>query len=142
MKHRRPPSKGGWHPQFPRHARTIGDPVKPTVEAYTVALPWYERQDFQRLWQIAHDRDEMPSDYDDWHRRAMSVVNAWLARGRALQIVTIRPDDFLAWLEARKLPNTAATRLNYVEEKATGAGSEAGGVGIAADPRALSRSDA
>lgn len=46
------------------------------------------------------------------------MINPWLARGRALQIVTIKPDEFLTWREARGLPNTAAPRLRYVETKA------------------------
>lgn len=111
--------------------------MKPTVEAYTVALPWYEREDFQRIWELAHDHDDIPSDYDVWHAAALEVINAWLARGRALQIVTIRPDELLAWLEAKGLPNTAETRLKYVEERATTAGSETGGLGIASDSGAL-----
>ncbi|WP_377848599.1 hypothetical protein [Bosea sp. UC22_33] len=115
--------------------------MKPTVEAYTVALPWYERDDFRRLWELAHDRDEMPGDYETWHAAALSVMNAWLARGRALQIVTIRPDEFLAWLETERLPNTAATRLKYVEQKASGAGSETSGIGVAANSGRLSNSN-
>jgi len=111
--------------------------MKPTVDAYTVALPWYERDDFHRLWELAHDRDEMPSDYEAWHKQAMAVMNAWLARGRALQIVTIRPDEFLAWLEAQGLPNTAATRRSFVEEKAKRAGSETGGSGVATSSNTL-----
>lgn len=98
--------------------------MRPTIESYTVALPWYEREDFDRLWELALDRDEMPRDYDIWHATAMGVINAWLARGRALQIVTVRPAEFLAWLSERGLPNTAETRRRYVEEKATAAGSE------------------
>lgn len=90
-------------------------------------LPWYERADFQRLWELAHDREQMPGDYEIWHASALEVMNAWLARGRALQIVTIRSDEFLPWLAERQLPNTAATRLNFVEDKARG-----GGGGIAA----------
>ncbi|MGX5735006.1 hypothetical protein [Bosea thiooxidans] len=93
--------------------------MKPTVDAYTIAIPWYEREDFAKLWELADDREEMPSDYDDWHRDAVSVVNAWLARGRALEIVTIRPDKFLDWLARRGLPNTAETRLQFAEEQAT-----------------------
>ena len=82
-------------------------------------MPWYEPEDFQKLWELAHDRDEMPSDYDVWHRRAVAVMNAWLAKGRALQIVTVKPAPFLAWLSARGLPNTAENRLRYVEDLAT-----------------------
>lgn len=92
--------------------------MKPTVEAYTVALPWYERDDFAQLLALAQDREEMPGDYDTWHRNATKVINAWLARGRVLQIVTIRPSEFIAWVESRGLPNTAATRLQYVLERA------------------------
>lgn len=94
--------------------------MKPTVDTYTVALPWYDREDFAELWALAHDREEMPADYDVWHRNATAVVNAWLAQGRALQIVTIRPPEFTLWLESRGLPNTAENRRKYVEELATG----------------------
>lgn len=111
--------------------------MKPTVDAYTVALPWYERDDFHRLWELAHDRNEMPSDYDVWHKEAMAVMNAWLARGRALQIVTIRPDEFLAWLDAKGLPNTAFTRRSFVEEKAKQSGSETDGKGVATSSSAF-----
>lgn len=30
--------------------------MKPTVETYTAVLPWYECADFQRVWELAHDR--------------------------------------------------------------------------------------
>ncbi|MGO4405954.1 hypothetical protein AB4Z10_17030 [Bosea sp. RAF48] len=93
--------------------------VKPTVEEYTVAMPWYEPEDFPVLWELAQDRSEMPPRYEDWRRSAETVMNAWLARGRALQIVTIRPGPFVAWLEARHLPNTAEIRRRYVEDLAT-----------------------
>lgn len=92
------------------------------METYTTVLPWYERADFQRLWELAHDRDEMPCDYEIWHASALEVMNTWLARGRALQIVTIRSEEFLQWLAERQLPNTAATRLKFVEDKARGFG--------------------
>lgn len=92
--------------------------MKPTVEACTVAIPWYEREDFAQLWELAHDRSEMPADYDVWHQNAKAVVHEWLARGRALQIVTVRPAEFLAWLQLRGYPNTAEYRRRYVEELA------------------------
>jgi len=92
--------------------------MKPTVEAYSVALPWYEPEDFAELLQLAQDRDEMPGDYETWHKNAVNVMNTWLARGRALEIVTIRPAEFLAWLKETGLPNTADTRRRYVELRA------------------------
>ncbi len=113
--------------------------MKPTVETYTAVLPWYERADFQRMWELAHDRDDMPSEYEVWHASARAVMTEWLARGRALQIITIRSDEFLSWLEVRGLLNTAASRLKYVEERARGAGiSQRVNAGVAADQAAES----
>lgn len=103
--------------------------MKPTAEAYTAVLPWYDRADFQRLWELAADHDDFPPDYDVWYAAALEVMNIWLARGKALQIVSIKPDEFFAWLEARGLPNTAATRLRYVEAKAACVNGESGAVG-------------
>ncbi|WP_306224615.1 hypothetical protein [Bosea beijingensis] len=45
-------------------------------------------------------------------------VPADSANSCALQIVTIRPDQFMDWLEGRSLLNPASSRLKYAEEKA------------------------
>jgi hypothetical protein len=63
----------------------------------------------------------MPKGYDFWHAAATRVINEWLARGRGLEIVRLKPDEFLSWPDAQGLPNTAASRLKYVEERASGA---------------------
>lgn len=83
-------------------------------------LPWYERADFQRMWELAHDHDAIPSEYEVWHVSAVSVMNEWLARGKVLQIIAIRPDELLAWMKARGLVNTAATRLRTLRKKRVG----------------------
>lgn len=92
--------------------------LNPSNGTITVALPWYEREDFARLLELADDRADMTADYDVWHGRAKAVAQEFLARGRALQIVTIRTDEFLAWLNPLGLPNTSANRLRYVEMRA------------------------
>ena len=93
--------------------------MKPTVEAYTIAIPWYEPEDFALLLAAARDRDEMPCEYESWHQDAVAVINAWLAKGRALEIVTVRPGELRKWLEERGVPNIAETRRRYVEALAS-----------------------
>ena len=93
--------------------------MKPSLETYTVAMPWYEKEDFARLWALAHDRDEMPAAYEDWHRNATRVLQMSLASGRAIQVITVKPEPFLDWLGDR--PNTAAERKRYVELLASNA---------------------
>lgn len=86
--------------------------------SYTLAMPWYERADFAQLMELANGRRCVSHGYDAWRDKALSVAAAHLAKGRALQLVTIKPDQFLKWLESRGLPNTTATRLRYVEHMA------------------------
>lgn len=92
--------------------------MNPSSNAYTIAMPWYEREDFDRLLALADDRNQMIADYDRWHLQAMAVAKEFLARGQALQIVTIKPDEFLEWLTSQDLPNIAANRRRYVEMRA------------------------
>lgn len=96
-------------------------------------MPWYEREDFARLLELAEDRAQMTADYDVWHSRATAVAREYLARGRALQLVTIRPDEFLDWLNAQDLPNTSANRLRYVEMRAAAAVAAVADIATAAD---------
>lgn len=93
--------------------------MNPSSDSYTIAMPWYEREDFDRLLALADDREQMTANYDVWHSKAMAAAQEFLARGQALQIVTIRPDEFLEWLRSEDLLNTSANRLRYVEMRAT-----------------------
>jgi hypothetical protein len=92
--------------------------MKPGAIPYTVAMPWYEREDFAALRAMAVDAADAPADYDEWHRKATAVARTYLSRGDALMLVTIRQAEFAQWLSERKLESTAQTRLRYVEELA------------------------
>ncbi len=83
--------------------------MNPQLGAYTVAMPWYSRDDFIRLTAIAQDRDSAPASYDDWKRQAEKVAAQYL--------VTVHVDELLDWLKERNLPNTTANRIRFVEAK-------------------------
>ncbi|HEY5797055.1 MAG TPA: hypothetical protein VIU82_18760 [Bosea sp. (in: a-proteobacteria)] len=110
--------------------------MNPSSCAYTIAMPWYDREDFYRLLALAEDRNEMTPDYDVWLREASAVARKYLARGQALQIITIRPDEFLDWLDAKALPNTMRNRLRYVEMRATTAAAAVADIAAAANAAA------
>lgn len=107
--------------------------MRPLDETYTVAMPWYEESEFAELWALAHDREQMPPDYSVWLRNATQAMKNMLARGRAVQVVTIRLGPYHAWLATRSLQCTAATRRRYVEELVVGgsAAFDGGGAAIA-----------
>ncbi|WP_332693744.1 hypothetical protein [Bosea sp. (in: a-proteobacteria)] len=107
--------------------------MNPSSGAYTVAMPWYEREDFYRLLELSADRKDMTADYDVWQSKATAVAREYLARGRALQIITIRPDEFLEWLDAQGLPNSSPNRLRYVEMRASAAAAVVADIATAAN---------
>lgn len=57
----------------------------------------------------------LPS-YASWRRQADAIRRRMLDSGRAVDVVTVRPGPFLAWLDGA--PNTAAARCSYVQELA------------------------
>lgn len=86
-------------------------------DSWTVALPWYEEADFARLCAMSQRDGGMLPTYAGWRRQADAIMRRMLASGRAVEIVTVRPGPFLAWLDGA--PNTAAARRAYVRELAT-----------------------
>jgi hypothetical protein len=81
-------------------------------------MPWYERADFHELWALSADQHNVPRDYDVWHAEASRALQEYLAMGKALQVVTIRPAAYLQWLG--QAPNTSSMRRTYVEYLAAG----------------------
>lgn len=92
--------------------------MKPGSVPYTLAMPWYEREDFAALKTMAVDAADAPPDYDEWHGKATQVARSYLSKGTALMLITVRQSDFAQWLAEHSLVSTAETRLRYVEELA------------------------
>ena len=86
-------------------------------DSWTVALPWYEEDDFARLCAMSYEDGEVRPTYANWRRQADDIMRRMLASGRAVEIVTVKPGPFLAWLDGA--PNTPAARHAYVRELAT-----------------------
>ncbi len=81
-------------------------------------MPWYERADFDELWELSADRHEVPRDYDRWHSEALRAMNDYLARGQAIQFIRIKPSEYISWLG--NAANTSSMRRRYVEYLAAG----------------------
>lgn len=87
---------------------------KPTVEAYTVGMPWYEREDCSRLWGFAHDRVQMPSDYEIWHSERGGSDECLAGVGARAGDRSHQTGRVLAWLARTGLPNTPGRANNML----------------------------
>lgn len=78
-----------------------------------VLVPWYQPADYYRFRNMNGGRG-MPASYNDWLGIAVQEVTRLLARGTAVQIVRLKPDDYFRWLAERCAADTPSERLAYL----------------------------
>jgi hypothetical protein len=79
-----------------------------------LGLAWYCREDWERLREIADDRDKLDDTYEDWERQALTTIRDLEAVGRRIRKVPINIEALVAWCRERKCRIDMAARAEYV----------------------------
>jgi hypothetical protein len=79
-----------------------------------LGLAWYSREDWERLHEIADDRDKLDDTYEDWECQALKVIHDFEAVGRRIRKVPINIEALIAWCRERKCRIDMAARSEYV----------------------------
>ena len=79
-----------------------------------LGLAWYSREDWERLHEIADDRDKLDDTYEDWEHQALRVVRDLEAAGRRIRKVPINIESLVTWCAERKCRIDMAARSEYV----------------------------
>jgi len=79
-----------------------------------LGLAWYSREDWERLREIADDRDKLDDTYEDWERHALKMIHDLETVGRRVQKVPINIEALIAWCRERKCRIDMAARSEYV----------------------------
>jgi len=79
-----------------------------------LGLAWYSREDWERLHEIADDRDKLDDAYEDWERQALKMIHDLEVVGRRVRKVPIDIDALIAWCAERKCRIDTAARSEYV----------------------------
>lgn len=82
---------------------------------HLTVVPWYDRAGFAEIC-IAGADDGY--DYDRWRGQAIRAVEALLREGGAIEIVTVHPADYRAWLALHAHLDSRASRQRFVRELA------------------------
>lgn len=77
-------------------------------------LAWYGREDWERLHEIADDRDKLDDTYEDWERQALKMIRDLEAVGQRIRKVPINIEALIAWCAERKCRIDMAARSEYV----------------------------
>jgi hypothetical protein len=79
-----------------------------------LGLAWYSREDWERLHEIADDRDNLDDTYEDWERQALKMIQDLKAAGQQIRKVPIDIEALIAWCRERKYRIDMAARSEYV----------------------------
>ena len=79
-----------------------------------LGLAWYSREDWERLREIADDRDKLDDAYEDWERQALKMIHDLEVVGRRVRKVPINIEALIAWCAERKCRIGTAARSEYV----------------------------
>jgi len=89
---------------------------RPQVPSATtqLGLAWYSREDWERLHEIADDRNKLDDTYEDWERQALKMIRDLETVGQRIRKVPIDIEALIAWCAERKCRIDMATRSEYV----------------------------
>jgi len=79
-----------------------------------LGLAWYSREDWERLHEIADDRDKLDDTYEDWEGQALEMIQDLEAVGQQIRKVPIDIEALIAWCRERKCRIDMAARSEYV----------------------------
>jgi hypothetical protein len=75
----------------------------------TVAIGWYQREDYARIKLLMEDGHVLPQNFDVWLVQAEAVVRIEKSRGSVVLKAIILPEPFAAWCRAtNQRPNVNA----------------------------------
>jgi len=82
--------------------------------AAELGLAWYTREGWERLRELAVDRELLDDSFDAWERGAQAAIAELAAMGRVVRKVPIDIEGLLAWCKAQGRPLNSAARAEYV----------------------------
>ena len=80
----------------------------------TVAIAWYNREDYEEIKLVMDDGSVLPDDYEVWRRRVEAILRIEQARGSVVLKAMIYPDPFVAWCSATGQHPDVQARTRHV----------------------------
>ena len=75
---------------------------------------WYTRAGWERLRELAVDRDALDDTFDDWERGALEAISELAAVGRQIRKIPIDVEALAAWCRQEGQRLDGAARAAYV----------------------------
>jgi len=83
-----------------------------------IGMPWYTRDNFQRVREVMVDRDKLHDTFDQWEKAAKQGEANLKAGGKIVVRANLDADKFAAWCAERDLETNASARNQFAAEVA------------------------
>ena len=77
------------------------------------AIAWYKPNQWQRLREIAEDRDELEATHEEWEILAEKALKDFAAKGLPVTKITVDTEELLPWCNERGLKVNGKSRSQY-----------------------------
>ena len=84
--------------------------------ASVVGLAWFDRKQWQRLAEVAEDRNELDETFELWKQSALEAVRTMEREGQRVEKVHIEVESLVSWCKEKGLPLNAKSRADYVTQ--------------------------
>jgi hypothetical protein len=82
-----------------------------------LGVSWYTREQYDRLLELADDRDNLEDTYDEWQASAEKMMVKLSKPGVLPRKVHINVEELVAWCKAHNRPINGAARTMFVADK-------------------------
>ncbi|MFN0313988.1 MAG: hypothetical protein ACKVQA_02980 [Burkholderiales bacterium] len=79
-----------------------------------IGVAWFYRDHWQRLTEVAENRNELDDTFEEWERNALKAVQTMERQGQSVKRVYIDTDALASWCKAKGLSVHGKSRAQYV----------------------------
>lgn len=83
----------------------------------TINLPYYRKQDWERLLSVSDDRESMHDTWNAWHKVYQKLKKQMIARGFEVREVVVDIDELVEYCKSRGIKNDSHARSQFVVDK-------------------------
>jgi hypothetical protein len=86
------------------------------MQVKVTGIPWYRREDYERLRNMFTDGSKLPATYDDWLAAAQGIHDKLTDEGQVVEKAYIDPGSFPEWCRANGKALDVGGRMAYGNE--------------------------
>lgn len=86
-------------------------------EKHYAGICWFEKEQWERLKEVAEDRDRLEDTWEEWHARSLDMIETFATRNIFIEKVSVDLDELINWCNSKEKGVNSATRAEFVTQK-------------------------